>query len=38
MLDAHQTLMDIDEGNVQKFEKVVEFVKKDIDRMEQKKD
>ena len=38
VLDAHQTLMDIDEGNVQKFEKVVEFVKKDIDRMEQKKD
>lgn len=35
VLDAHQTLMDIDEGNVQKFEKVVEFVKKDIDRMEQ---
>lgn len=29
--------MDIDEGNVQKFEKVVEFVKKDIDRMEQDK-
>ena len=38
VLDAHRTLMDIDEGNVQKFEKVVEFVKKDIDRMEQKKD
>ena len=37
VLDAHQTLMDIDEGNVQKFEKVVEFVKKDIDRMEQAK-
>ena len=37
VLDAHQTLMDIDEGNVQKFEKVVEFVKKDIDRMEQDK-
>ena len=35
VLDAHQTLMDIDEGNVQKFERVVEFVKKDIDRMEQ---
>ena len=37
VLDAHQTLMDIDEGNVPKFEKVVEFVKKDIDRMEQDK-
>ena len=37
VLDAHQTLMDIDEGNVQKFEKVVEFVRKDIDRMEQDK-
>ena len=36
VLDAHQTLMDIDEGNVPKFEKVVEFVKKDIDRMEGK--
>ena len=37
VLDAHQTLMDIDEGNVPKFEKVVEYVKKDIDRMEQNK-
>lgn len=37
VLDAHQTLMDIDVGNVQKFEKVVEYVKKDIDRMEQDK-
>ena len=37
VLDAHQTLMDIDEGNVQKFERVVEFVKKDIDKMEQDK-
>ena len=35
VLDAHQTLMDIDISNVQKFEKVVEFVKKDIDKMEQ---
>ena len=35
LLDAHRTLMDIDEGNVQKFEKVVEYVRKDIDRMEQ---
>ena len=37
VLDAHQTLMDIDEANVPKFEKVVEFVKKDIDKMEQGK-
>jgi len=37
VLDAHRTLMDIDEGNVQKFGKVVEYVKKDIDRMEQNK-
>jgi len=37
VLDAHQTLMDIDESNVPKFEKVVEYVKKDIDRMEQDK-
>ena len=36
VLDAHQTLMDIDISNVPKFEKVVEFVKKDIDRMEGK--
>ena len=35
VLDAHQTLMDIDVSNVPKFEKVVEFVKKDIDRMEE---
>ena len=37
VLDAHQTLMDIDVGNVPKFEKVVEYVKKDIDRMESDK-
>ena len=37
VLDAHQTLMDIDEGNVSKFEKVVEYVRKDIDKMEQDK-
>ena len=37
VLDAHQTLMDIDISNVPKFEKVVEFVKKDIDRMDQDK-
>ena len=37
VLDAHRTLMDIDAGNVRKFEKVVEYVKKDIDRMERDK-
>ena len=37
VLDAHRTLMDIDEGNVRKFEKVVEYVEKDIDRMERDK-
>ena len=37
VLVAHQTLMDIDISNVPKFEKVVEYVKKDIDRMEQDK-
>ena len=37
VLDAHQTLMDIDEANVPKFEKVVEYVRKDIDKMEQGK-
>ena len=37
VLDAHQTLMDIDISNVPKFEKVVEYVKKDIDRMESDK-
>ena len=37
VLDAHQTLMDIDEDNVSKFEKVVEYVRKDIDKMEQDK-
>ena len=37
VLDAHQTLMDIDINNVPKFEKVVEYVRKDIDRMEQDK-
>lgn len=34
VLDAHESLMDIDEGNVQKFEKVVDMVKKDIDKMD----
>ncbi len=33
VLEAHQTLMDVDGQNVEKFEKVVELVQKDIDRM-----
>ena len=32
VLEAHQTLMDVDEGNVKKFEKVVEMVQKDIEK------
>lgn len=32
VLEAHQTLMDADEGNIRKFEKVVEMVQKDIDK------
>ena len=32
VLEAHQTLMDADEGNIKKFEKVVEMVQKDIDK------
>ncbi len=31
VLEAHKTLMSADEGNVKKFEKVVELVQKDID-------
>ncbi len=31
VLDAHQTLMNVDEGNVKRFKNVVEFVKKDIE-------
>jgi len=34
VLDAHKTLMDTDVGNVQKFEKVVDLVKKDLDKKE----
>ena len=30
VLEAHKTLMEIDDDNVEKFEKVVEFVKKDL--------
>lgn len=33
VLDAHKTLMDVDQENVGKFEKVVDFVQKDLDRL-----
>lgn len=34
VLEAHQTLMNVDQGNVKKFEKVVDMVQKDIEKME----
>ncbi len=34
VLNAHETLMDIDESNVPRFKNVVEFVKKDIEKSE----
>jgi len=33
VLEAHKTLMSVDEGNVKKFEKVVDLVQKDLDKM-----
>lgn len=33
VLEAHKTLMNVDQGNVEKFEKVVDFVQKDLDRL-----
>lgn len=36
VLEAHQTLMSADEQNVKKFEKVVELVQKDLDKMNNK--
>ena len=36
VLEAHKTLMDVDKGNVSKFEKVVDFVQKDLDRLNRK--
>ena len=33
VLEAHKTLMDVDQENVAKFEKVVDFVQKDLDRL-----
>ena len=37
VLEAHQTLMTADEQNVKKFEKVVELVQKDLDKMNREK-
>ena len=36
VLEAHKTLMDVDSDNVAKFEKVVEFVQKDLDKLNEK--
>ncbi len=36
VLDAHKTLMELDEDNVKRFKNVVEFVKKDIENEEKK--
>ncbi|MBR2434126.1 MAG: STAS domain-containing protein [Lentisphaeria bacterium] len=33
VLEAHETLMDVDEGNVKKFDKVVDLVRKDLERV-----
>ena len=38
VLEAHQTLMNVDEENIKKFEKVVDMVQRDIDRMNENKD
>ena len=37
VLEAHKTLMDVDEENVKKFEKVVDFVQKDLDKLNDRK-
>jgi len=33
ILDAHKTLMDVDEANVKKFGKVVDLVQRDLDKI-----
>jgi anti-anti-sigma regulatory factor len=33
VVEAHQTLMDVDQNNIPKFEKVVEFAQEDIDKI-----
>ena len=37
VLEAHETLMNVDEENVKRFKNVVDFVKKDIESEEKKK-
>lgn len=34
VLQAHETLMDVDEENVKKFQQVVDFARKDVDRLQ----
>ena len=36
VLEAHKTLMDVDQDNVEKFEKVVDFVQTDLDKLNEK--
>ena len=36
VLEAHKTLMDVDQENVAKFENVVDYVQKDLDRLNEK--
>ncbi|HRR29122.1 MAG TPA: STAS domain-containing protein [Victivallales bacterium] len=36
VLNAHETLMNIEESNVQRFKNVVDFVKKDIEKNKEK--
>ena len=36
VVDAHKTLMDVDENNVSKFEKVVELAQQDVDVLKNK--
>jgi anti-sigma B factor antagonist len=35
VVDAHETLMSVDENNIPKFEKVVEFAQQDLDKLKQ---
>jgi len=37
VVDAHKTLMRIDEKNIPKFDKVVEFAQEDVDKLKDKK-
>ena len=36
VVEAHETLMDVDDENIKKFEKVVDFAKKDLNNLENK--